>query len=115
MILNKSQAEAVYAAICALNKIGNVDGRVYIPADRAQRDIIVEWSDLGGVVIGCGLHSKDIENYKRQSDFFAAYGLGGDAATDAREEVINPLDNTHLRYARSRSTAGQAVAERLKL
>lgn len=73
MILNKSQAEAVYSAMCALNNVGNTSGDVRILMDRAQNDIRVQWQD--DVVVRRGSLTGPREAYDDQSAFATAYGL----------------------------------------
>lgn len=66
MILNQSQAEAVYSAMCALNNVGaRIDVR--LPSGR-----VVEGPNS---VILVTAYAKSSEEYNNQSDFAAAYGL----------------------------------------
>jgi hypothetical protein len=73
MILNKSQAEAVYSAMCALNNVGNTSGDVCIPGARGQQDIRVQWLD--GVTVRRGALTGPREEYPTQAAFAEAYGL----------------------------------------
>ncbi len=65
-ILNKSQAEAVYSAMCALN---NVSGRVdaQMPSGR-----VVEGAN--GVILVTA-YGRPSEDYGNQAAFATAYGL----------------------------------------
>lgn len=80
MILNQSQAEAVYSAMCAL---GNVSGRVdaQMPSGR-----VVEGAN--GVILVTA-YGKPSEDYGNQSAFATAYGLvhGGDKNAAALEQI----------------------------
>lgn len=75
MILNQSQADAVYSAMCALNNVGGrVDTRfvngmasVIEVRDRADRGVIVLFQTGGA--------TRDIEKHINQAAFAAAYGL----------------------------------------
>lgn len=65
-ILNQSQAEAVYSAMCALNNVGmRIDANI-----RATR--VVEGPGGGVVVFG---YAQPTEQYANQSAFATAYGL----------------------------------------
>lgn len=66
MILNQSQAAAVYSAMCALNNVGaRID--VHLPSGR-----VVEGPN--GVILVTA-YAKPSEDYNNQSAFAAAYGL----------------------------------------
>lgn len=67
MILNKSQAEAVYGAMCALNNVGGICGDLTL-----SEGLRVQW--LQCVVVRDGL-SGPREEYPNQAAFAAAYGL----------------------------------------
>lgn len=70
MILNQSQAEAVYSAMCALNNVGNVSSEFNLP-----NDVWVQAAANGGVSIVPRTHGAKIEQYADQSAFATAYGL----------------------------------------
>lgn len=67
MILNKSQAEAVYSAMCALNNVGGYCNELMVGKHDA---IVVSYEDGRVVVFGDA-----IERYSDQSAFASAYGL----------------------------------------
>ena len=69
-ILNKSQAEAVYSAMCALNNIGSVSSEFKLP-----NDVWVLAGVLGGVTISTGVYGAKIESHSTQANFASAYGL----------------------------------------
>lgn len=79
MILNQSQAEAVYSAMCALNNVGGrVDAR--IPEDGAVVTRVcdtlsgeIHISIENRIVLGS---SEIVELHEDQSAFATAYGLG---------------------------------------
>jgi hypothetical protein len=66
MILNKSQAEAVYGAMCALN---NVNARAHVTFEDGPNIVAMQRHD-GAVVVDC---RGDTELYDSQSAFAAAY------------------------------------------
>lgn len=70
MILNQSQAEAVYSAMCALNNVGNVSSEFNLP-----NDIWVASTSSGGVMVVPRVHGAAIEQYSNQAAFAVAYGL----------------------------------------
>lgn len=74
MILNQSQAQAVYDAMCALNNVSGVL-LASITDLRAPQDINVNGAD-GGVVVRVGICG-EAETYASQAAFAAAYNLGG--------------------------------------
>ena len=67
MILNKSQAEAVYAAMCALNNVGGIYLlNIETPEFSAKEDTYgIKLRDVKGV----------IERHADQAAFAAAYSL----------------------------------------
>lgn len=67
MILNQSQARAVYDAMCALNNVGGICGDITL-----DEGVRVQWLD--SVTIRDGL-SGPREEYANQSAFAHAYGL----------------------------------------
>ena len=69
MILNQSQAEAVYSAMCALNNVGNVSSEFNLPND------IWVASTSSGVMVVPRVHGAAIEQYSNQAAFAVAYGL----------------------------------------
>ncbi len=76
MILTKSQAEAVYSAMCALN---NVNARCMAELDRKDflnyKRVVERDEDtiyIVNVVVG---RANKIENYDNQAAFAAAYGV----------------------------------------
>lgn len=111
MILNQSQAEAVYSAMCALN---NVFGRIKAQFGDVSDDGVNVFEVDGSVNVVRVRHYDvlEAEYYASQAAFAAAYGLNSDAAPDAPGAVVNPLDNTSLRHERVNSAAGRAIAER---
>jgi len=70
-ILNKSQAEAVYSAMCALN---NVDFRA---CDLSFSNAIVKQASNEAISV-IGPAAVDDEIYQNQAEFAAAYGLDGE-------------------------------------
>ncbi len=72
-ILTKTQAEAVYSAMCALNNVGaHLDARIYSAAIRVQE------MPGGMIVVHRPVHnapSAEQETYANQSAFATAYGL----------------------------------------
>lgn len=70
MILNKSQADAVYSAICALNNIGNVSGEFNLP-----NDVWIQSQACGAIRIVPQVHGAKIESFASQFEFATAYGL----------------------------------------
>lgn len=77
MILNQSQAEAVYSAMCALNNVGARATRIAVPGKDGDDDAaVVERPDGAVVVLGIlGSIPFDEEIHASQSAFAAAYGL----------------------------------------
>jgi hypothetical protein len=71
MILNKSEAEAVYSAMCAMNNVNGVALGLYIASSRERGGIKIEESYGGSITI----LSNEVEVWKSQSEFAAAYGL----------------------------------------
>lgn len=84
MILNQSQAEAVYSAMCALN---NVNGRLHarmsgryegsivhcVEQSGGRGQLQIYWGDPSGNPHGLA------EHYPNQAAFATAYGLNSDA------------------------------------
>lgn len=69
-ILNQAQAEAVYDAMCALNNVSGVAGRIQIG------NIVVT---SGREVVTVDDPVRDVtEAYENQAAFAAAYGLDGE-------------------------------------
>lgn len=79
LILNQSQAEAVYAAMCALNNVGARLSAHGLGYDADGFAISAEQSETGLVSIGTGFapnaERKVLERYASQSAFATAYGL----------------------------------------
>jgi hypothetical protein len=73
LILNQSQAEAVYSAMCALNNVGAEMLVQFTGYPRAQDHIGIDASD-GSVRIRVGMCG-DFEGYQNQAAFATAYGL----------------------------------------
>lgn len=70
-LLNKSQAEAVYSALCALNNVGNCSGEINIPDG-----INVKFNVYGGVYVSRAQDSGFVKRaFYSQSDFAEAFGL----------------------------------------
>ena len=68
MILNKSQAEAVYGAMCALNNVGGRIEKTWIGR------VVVTETHSGVVTVDDP--DRDVSAaYDNQADFAAAYGL----------------------------------------
>lgn len=89
MILNKSQAEAVYSAMCALN---NVAGRL----DCTVQEITnVRESVIGTVYVKSG---KLLESHTDQNAFAAAYGLLSDEPQSAVAAAAGGLAQTAVEY-----------------
>lgn len=72
LILNKSQAEAVYSAMRALNNvnasIGTVDMRGAKVEGMGPYILVTKLNEMGG-------KTSVVEHYKGQNAFAAAYGL----------------------------------------
>jgi len=104
MILNNAQAEAVYAAMCALN---NVNGCVTaeFPVEGVQ---VVEFDD-GSIAV-----KRDqrivVEAYENQSDFAAAYGLDHGGA-DLASELARPLTQPPCPTGASPNSLARRAAE----
>lgn len=79
MILNQSQAEAVYSAMCALNNIGARLSAHGIGYDDDGLAISVAQSETGLVSIGTGFaphaERKVLERHGGKNAFATAYGL----------------------------------------
>jgi thiamine phosphate synthase YjbQ (UPF0047 family) len=77
-ILTQTQAETIYATMCALNKI---DALVRVEIDSG--DISVQQHHKSGRVVVNALHNlphrRDFESYLNQRDFATAYGLSADS------------------------------------
>lgn len=75
-ILNKSQAEAVYTAMCALNNVvARVDAfldKVFHAREMADGRVVI---NIVPNVTFPGSHGADPEIYANQSAFATAYGL----------------------------------------
>lgn len=71
MILNPSQAEAVYSALCALNNVSGLSMEVTLPSD-----IEVRFGEGGGVAVSSRAVGANPERYATQAAFAAAYNLG---------------------------------------
>ena len=70
MILNKSQAEAVYSAMCALNNVGSVSCEFNLP-----NGAWVQVRADGVISIAPEARFANWERYDTQAAFAAAYGL----------------------------------------
>ncbi|KLR58005.1 hypothetical protein [Diaphorobacter sp. J5-51] len=71
-ILNQSQAEAIYSAMCALNNLGSTSIELDLPGD-----IWIQAGVNGGVIV-CPRHvGAKLEQHASQAAFAAAYGLDG--------------------------------------
>ena len=70
MILNKSQAEAVYSAMCALNNVGGTIEKLSLPDSYYVIDVVA-YTDK--ITIRRGLRT--VETHDNQSAFATAYGL----------------------------------------
>ena len=84
-ILNRSQAEAVYNAMCALNNVSANQGIQLSFVGDWEGDMYrfsVQEDANGRVVVSQGPIPKPqkIEQYPDQADFAAAYGLDGGVA-----------------------------------
>lgn len=74
MILNQSQAEAVYSAMCALNNVSGVVRVTFTPDTKGGKVIKVkECEDFGYVTVIVGFET--VERYDNQAAFATAYGL----------------------------------------
>lgn len=69
MILNQSQAEAVYSAMCALNNIAARAQRLYLPNDVEVVENIAGAVQIQNIPDGTG------EYFSSQAAFAAAYNL----------------------------------------
>ncbi len=75
MILSQTQAETVYAAMCALNNVG---GKLTtaLPSGAAYLAIVSDPdSEMLGVIEFVEGEQKGYEEYENQASFVAAYGL----------------------------------------
>lgn len=75
MILNQSQAEAIYSAMCAMNNVG---GRIAVNFDEDKAESINIFEKADGTVSvwqrNYGLTHND-ETHTSQAAFATAYGL----------------------------------------
>lgn len=69
LILNQSQAEAVYSAMCAMNEVGGKIDRI----DLEGSEVRVRENTAGRVFVES--MERGEEAYFDQSDFATAYGL----------------------------------------
>ena len=74
LILNASQAEAAYAAMCALNNVSFITLSTRFPANESHFDLEVRVGRLGGVGV-YETNGQNFEVYTNQAAFAAAYGL----------------------------------------
>lgn len=76
-ILNQSQAEAVYSAMCHLNNVGAVSPRINFPSKPGKRVAVEQRNDGRVIVTIFSTNQKDDEreDYYSQSAFATAYGL----------------------------------------
>lgn len=76
-ILNQSQAQAVYSAMCHLNKVGAASPRFNFPSKPGKRVAVEQRNDGRVVVTVFCVNQKDDEreDYASQSYFATAYGL----------------------------------------
>lgn len=75
LILNKSQAEAVYSAMCALN---NVSARIKAQFGDVSTDGVNVFEEVDDTVTVVRVRHYDVleaENYANQAAFATAYGL----------------------------------------
>lgn len=77
-ILTKAQAEAVYNAMCALNKVGAMI-RASVPVDDATWVHIEECADTGQITLTRCL--RRVACHSNQAAFAAAYGLDTGASS----------------------------------
>ena len=105
MILSKTQAEAVYSAMCALNKVSHTAGVqvslvVYDEdAEDPRRITVVE--DAGGhveVIQGPTPHPIKVEPHAHQSALSTAYGLNADMDADPLQGAANWLAQAHGQF-----------------
>lgn len=68
-ILNSSQAQAVYAAMCALNNVGGKIDRIYLQGGQIR----VHEDTTGRIFVDSKLDGEEF--YISQVGFAAAYGL----------------------------------------
>lgn len=74
MILNKSQARAVYSAMCEMNKVSGTIKTTFKDATLAGNALFIEeCADTGQITITAGL--RRVACYSSQAAFAAAYGL----------------------------------------
>lgn len=88
LILNKSQAEAVYSAMCALNNVGGFCGDLTLSGG-----LRVQW--LQSVTVRDGL-SGPREEYPSQSAFATAYGLNSNEWQSAVAAAAGGLTQTSI-------------------
>lgn len=91
MILNQSQAAAVYSAMCALN---NVSGRIKAQFGDVSDDGVNVFEELDGSVNVVRVRHYDVleaERYASQAAFATAYGLQQSGAADLSAELSRPL------------------------
>lgn len=76
MILDKSQAKAIYDAMCALNNVG---GKIRVFFGDADSDLttVSEHNDEGRVSVTRSYHYRvqEREDYKNQHEFAISYGV----------------------------------------
>lgn len=88
LILNQSQAEAVYSAMCALNNVGGFCGDITLSGG-----LRVQW--LRSVTVRDGL-SGPREEYPNQAAFATAYGLNSDEWQSAVAAAAGGLAQTAI-------------------
>lgn len=84
LILNQAQAEAVYSAMCALDKVGATI-LASVPVDDATWVHIEKCADTGQITLTQSLRT--VARHSDQSAFAAAYGLTAANAAEQREAV----------------------------
>ena len=113
MILNQSQAEAVYSAMCALNKAGAKIKASIQPVDEDGDWLFVEeCPDSGQVTITRGLHR--VACHTSQATFAGAYGLQEpDPLQGAVNWLNDALVNCNVRDIQRHLFIGYNRAKRL--
>lgn len=77
MILNKSQAEAVYSAVCALSNAGGTLHHMDFPSHGSENIAVVVRPSTGTIAVWqeCRGLAHNVEIHADQSAFAASYSL----------------------------------------
>lgn len=84
MILNQAQAEAVYSAMCALNRVRSRATHIDVPLASGEEAAIV-FRTSGDIAVWQANHGMvhAEENYESKGAFATAYGLTSDEPQSA--------------------------------